>query len=130
MTAGKLAQLGRLTEAAFLAEQAKLAQLTRQEADLRAQLAHLLEDRAAAARTDRPVGEAALAAGADVRWHQWIAVRQTRLNNELLHVLTLKRYQLDKVRKAHGRAQALDALTLRAKADAARKTASRQDRDA
>ena len=130
MTAGKLAQLRRLTEAAFLAEQAKLAKLTRQEADLRAQLARLLEDRAAAARADRPVGEAALSAGADVRWHQWIAVRQTRLNNELLHVLTLKRYQLDKVRKAHGRAQALDALTLRAKADAARKTASRLDRDA
>ena len=130
MTVGKLAQLGRLTEAAFLAEQAKLAKLTRQESDLRAQLAHLLEDRAAAARADRPVGEAALSAGADVRWHQWIAVRQTRLNNELLHVLTLKRYQIDKVRKAHGRAQALDALTLRAKADAARKTASRLDRDA
>ena len=130
MTAGKLAQLGQLTEAAFLAEQSKLAKLTRQEADLRAQLAHLLEDRAAAARADRPVGEAALSAGADVRWHQWIAVRQTRLNNELLHVLTLKRYQIDKVRKAHGRAQALDALTLRAKADAARKTASRQERDA
>ena len=130
MSAGKLAKLGQLTEAAFMAEQAKLAKLNRQEADLRAQLAHLLEDRAAAARLDRPVGEAALSAGADVRWHQWIAARQTRLNNELLQVMTLKRYQLSKVRKAHGRAQALDALTLRARAETARKAASRQDRDA
>lgn len=130
MSAGKLAELGQLTEAAFLAEQAKLAKLTRQEAELRAQLAHLLEDRAAAARVDRPVGEAALSAGADVRWHQWIAGRQTRLNNELLHVMTLKRYQLDKVRKAHGRAQAMDALTLRARLESARRVAARQDRDA
>ena len=130
MTARKLAALGQLTEAAFLAEQAKLAKLNRQEADLRAQLENLLTDRAAVAQADRPVGDAALSAGADVRWHQWIAVRQTRLNNELLHVMTLKRYQLDKVRKAHGRAQALDHLTQRAKVEAARKAATRQDRDA
>ena len=130
MTVRKLSDLGRLTEAAFLAEQAKLAKLSRQEAELRAQLAHLLEDRGRLAQTDRPVGEAALSAGADVRWHQWIAARQTRINAEILQIMALKSHQLDLVRKAHGRAQALGQLTQRARIGQARKLATRQDRDA
>ncbi|WP_341223612.1 hypothetical protein [Loktanella salsilacus] len=129
MTSEKLSGLARLTDAAFLSEQGKLAKLSRKEAELRAQLAHLLEDRAMTAHADRPLGDAALAAGADIRWHQWIAVRQTRLNAELLQIMELKRLQLRNVRKAHGRAQALEQLTLRAQADARRKKAARQDRD-
>ena len=125
----KLAQLGDLTEAAFLSEQAKLAKLARQESELRAQLARLRQDRSDASGADRPSGDPALAAGADVRWHQWIAARQTRLNAELLQVMTLKRYQIEKVRRAHGRSQALDHLVQRTKAEATRARAARQDRD-
>ena len=108
--------LGGLTEAAFLAAQAKLAKLSRQECALRDKLRGLQNDRNALARTERPADDAALAGGADVRWFQWIATRQTRLNAELAQVLALKAHQLELVRKAHGRQEALSklALTLRA----------------
>ena len=126
MTVKKLAQLGKLTDAAFLAEQAKLARLTRQEADLRAQIAQLAAARNGTADRLRDGSDPALQAGADVRWHQWIAVRQTRLNEELLQILTRKARQIDAVRRAHGRAQALDQLTDQAR-DAARRKRDAQE---
>ncbi|MBU2359043.1 MAG: hypothetical protein KKB02_08970 [Alphaproteobacteria bacterium] len=129
MTTGKLSQLNDVTDAVFLAEQAKLARITRREADLRHQLDTLLHDRSAVAHSARSADDAALAAGADVRWHQWIATRQTRLNAELLQVIALKGHQMDRVRKAHGRTEALRHLTLRTKAKDQHRKAARQERD-
>ena len=129
MSSRKLARLNDVTEAVFRAEQAKLSRLARREADLRKQLETLLHDRSAVARNERARDDAALAAGADVRWHQWIATRQTRLNSELLQVLALKERQMDRVRKAHGRAEALRQLTLRTRAQEEARRAARHERD-
>lgn len=129
MSSRKLARLNDVTEAVFRAEQAKLSRLARREADLRKQLETLLHDRSAVARNERARDDAALAAGADVRWHQWIATRQTRLNSELLQVLALKERQMNRVRKAHGRAEALRQLTLRTRAQEEARRAARHERD-
>ena len=129
MSSRKLARLNDVTEAVFRAEQAKLSRLARREADLRKQLETLLHDRSAVARNERARDDAALAAGADVLWHQWIATRQTRLNSELLQVLALKERQMDRVRKAHGRAEALRQLTLRTRAQEEARRAARHERD-
>ena len=119
--------LGGLTEAAFLAAQAKLAKLNRQESAVRDQLRGLQNDRNALARTARAADDAALAGGADVRWFQWIATRQTRLNAELAQILAMKAHQLEMVRKAHGRQVALSKLALTLRAEQHRCAARRKD---
>lgn len=119
--------LGGLTEATFLAAQARLAKLSRQENALRAQLRRLQDDRNALARTERGAEDAALAAGADVRWFQWISGRQTLLNTELAQVLALKAHQLDVVRKAHGRQQALEKLTQKLRAEQRQRAERKKD---
>ena len=126
----KLFQLSELTGAAFRAEASKLAKLNQSEMIIKAQISRLMEDRGALAKTERSSTEPALRAGADARWHQWIAARHTRLNAELLQIMTLKRFQMEKVRKANGRSEAMDQLTLRARQAEARDRAARKERDA
>lgn len=129
MKSSDVKALGQLTEAAFLAAQAKLAKITKRESELRDQLRGLQEDRTALARMDRGTDDAALAGGADVRWFQWIAARQTRLNAELAQVLANKAYHLDVVRKAHGRQQALDKLAQVLRAEQRQRAERKRDFD-
>lgn len=129
MKSSDVKALGQLTEAAFLAAQAKLAKITKRESELRDQLRGLQEDRTALARMDRGTDDAALAGGADVRWFQWIAARQTRLNAELAQVLANKAHHLDVVRKAHGRQQALDKLAQVLRAEQRQRAERKRDFD-
>lgn len=121
--------LGGLTEAAFLSAQSRLTRLSRRESDLRGQLRRLQQERNALARAERDIDDAALAGGADVRWFQWISVRQSRLNMELAQVLALKAHQLAVVRRVHGRQQALDKLSQSLRAEERQRAERKKDFD-
>lgn len=110
MKAADLSKLKDVMSAKLLAEQAKLDRLHREEQALRKQLADLVQDRNETAHQTRGPGDAALQAGADVRWHRWIDARRGHLNQELALLIAKRERQLQMVRKAFGRNEAVDAL--------------------
>jgi len=117
-----------VTQAAFAAERAKLQTLKKRESDLRAQLAQLIQARDDRAQGGDEIADAALTAGADVRWHHWIAGRRTTINNELLQVIAQQGRQLTAVRRSFGKTEAVKELVKR---DAASRAviAARRTRD-
>lgn len=102
-----LAALSGLT---FRAAQARMAKLLAREADLRRNLAQLTESRSAQARASRAPNEAALVAGADIRWHHWVDQRRAIINTELAQVLALQDNCRVALKQAFGRDQAAQTL--------------------
>lgn len=118
MKATKLKDLIKVTDATFMAAQSKLAELREREASLRAQLEQLASSQTALAQSDRSASDAALKAGADALWIQWIAGRKTILNGELAQLQAHKANQFVIVKKAFGRRQAMRAIANKAKLEA------------
>lgn len=110
MTQDGLSGLRKLSDMVLQGAQARLSHIQRRENEVRAKIARIADDRSALATRLQGPADAAMAAGADGRWLQWITLRQTHLNTELLQVLELKRLQISVVRDAFGRANALAAL--------------------
>lgn len=98
----------------FRAAQTEMAELLSREAALRANLADLVARKAAQAGAARQPGEAALIAGADMRWHRWVDQRRAVINTELAQVLALKENCRARLKDAFGRDQAAHALRDRA----------------
>lgn len=105
----KMQGLKRLTAAKLLAERTRYAQYLAKEDRLRRNLEQLVKDRH---RKSPPAGhlDPAFAAGADVRWHQWVDARRTVINTELARVLALKSESQRSLQRAFGKDQALDTL--------------------
>ncbi|MEO0918761.1 MAG: hypothetical protein AAFY31_17585 [Pseudomonadota bacterium] len=95
---------------AYRAAQADMARITQKEADLRRNLAQLTESKASLARTPRPSDDAAMIAGADIRWHRWVDQRRAAINAELAQVRASKDYYQSKLRLAFGKDQVASAL--------------------
>ena len=114
-----------LAETRFAAVQAQLAALTRQETALREQLASLARDRAE--QSGRDAADAAVRAGADVRWHRWIDSRRLLLNQELAQLRARRLRQVKVVKAAFGRKEALVALAARVRAADRQQRARRAD---
>ncbi|SEM60502.1 hypothetical protein SAMN04488003_10278 [Loktanella fryxellensis] len=129
MTHDGLSGLTGLADMVLHGAQARLSRIQQRETDLRAKIAKIGQDRAEIATRLQGPDDAALAAGADGRWLQWIAMRQTHLNTELLQVLELKRLQIIVVRDAFGRASALAALEADAHVARRRQVERRMARD-
>ncbi len=127
MKVDELSGLLRLSEASFASEQAKLGALQRDEVAIRTQLRDLIKSRDHAATQPRAKDEAALRAGADMRWHRWIDTRRTTLNQELAQVIARRQLQFEKVKRAFGRKQALEKLLARANAEAKQQSLRRAD---
>lgn len=106
----KLDRLGALSGLQFRAAQSEMAALLRREARLRQNLAQLTESKHAHARAKRAPDDAALVAGADIRWQQWVDQRRATINGELAQVLVLKDGCLQRLRIAFGRDQAVAGL--------------------
>lgn len=99
-----------LSGLSFRAAQARMAELLTREAALRRNLAQLTESRAAQAQAPRASDEAALIAGADIRWHHWVDQRRATINTELAQVLALQENCRVALTKAFGRDQVAQSL--------------------
>lgn len=103
-------RLAMLIATELLAVQSEMAQLQRHEADLRAKLAQVLENRGAYI-ADSVSGNVPVYAGVDLAWNQWVDQRRAAINTELAQVLARQDGCRAKLKRAFGRDQAIQALT-------------------
>ncbi len=127
MKTEQLRDLLQVAEVAFAAEQAKLAQLSRAETELRDQLSSLASSRQSRIEGAGAQATPAARAGAEVRWHRWIDTRREALNRELAQNLAKRAKLIAAVRLAFGRKEALTALVARARANEVQQKARRSD---
>ncbi len=106
----KLDKLRALSGLQFRAAQAEMAAILRREEGLRQNLAQLTQSKQSQARAPRAPDDAALVAGADIRWQQWVDQRRATINGELAQVLVLKENCKHKLKIAFGRDQAVNGL--------------------
>ena len=106
----QLEGLAQLSAVQFRAAQAEMAALLEQEAALRQNLRELVQSKTALSRAARQPDEAAVVAGADMRWHQWVDQRRAVINIELARVIALKENCRARLKLAFGRDQAIQTL--------------------
>lgn len=109
----KLAALGRLAEASWAMEQARLAGLSAEEQAIRRKLAGLEAGRKARAESLQGGPDAARLAGADPKWEAWVDGRRASLMTELARTLARKEEARLKFGRAHGRKEAIAKLQAR-----------------
>lgn len=90
--------------------QADMADILNREAALRRNLEQLIESKKTQAIAPRESDEAALIAGADIRWHQWVDQRRAAINAELAQIRVQKETCRAKLMNAFGRDQAAQTL--------------------
>lgn len=122
-----LAQLARLTDAALLAAQSKMASAKAREAELRDALQSLNNSRSERAAATLGQVDAALVAGADAQWLTWVEQRRRLINAELAKCLVTQDHCQQEVRRAFGRDQAVIALEKTRMAGVKRTAARRSD---
>lgn len=115
MSRAQLDDLVRITAAARRVEEARLQRLAEEEAGLRAELAAL----DAARRESCALPDSDLAAprsvGSDILWQGWVNRARRQLQVRLARVLARKGDTLRDLRKAYGRGDAAEALSLKAR---------------
>jgi len=109
--------LAQLTAIEFRSAMAEMTQLAQREAGLRQNLDQLLQSKNKRANAVISPNEAAFAAGADVRWLQWVDQRRAVINTELAQVMALKEGCRTKLNQAFGRDQAVQALVKKLQQD-------------
>jgi hypothetical protein len=87
-----------------------MAALLRREKGLRENYAQLTQSKQSQANAQRAPDDAALAAGADIRWRQWVDQRQAAINAELAQLLAQKESCKQRLKIAFGRDQAVTGL--------------------
>ena len=112
--AKEMRELQQVTLTVYTAAQANMASLTRRESEIKSQLAGLVETRVAAANRVQSEPDAAMIAGADLRWHRWIDQRRAILNSELAQLRASKAAVQKRLQKAFGRHEAVRLMQLRA----------------
>ena len=112
----RLAALARLSEAALLAQQARMARVKAEEAEIRRKLDALHTGRRARVEALGEGNDAAARAGADPLWHRWIEKRRTVLNHELARQRAAEEWTRADLARAFGRHRATEALADRATA--------------
>ena len=123
-----MAALARLAGLASSAAEARLAALTRVATELRVRLAALDDARRTRAE-ELESADAALLAGADLRWHRWIEGRRSALNSELARTLTDIARAQAALRKSFGQRLAAEALAEQEHKDRRRLQDRRDERD-
>ncbi len=121
-----LDRLKQATDAVYQAEQAKMRDILRQEADLRRALGDLDEKRHAARALPADQLAAPRAIGADMLWQSWIQRTRQNLNVKLAQVLVKKAERQAALTRAFGRTEVVANLLMQEKA-ALRKDAQSRD---
>lgn len=105
-----LADLVKLNQARFQAEQAKLRDITMAEARLRKAVADLEEHHRAAQDLQRADIQGHRSIGGDVLWQGWVGRSRRSLQIHLAQVLVQKGQKLQALQRAHGRKLASETL--------------------
>lgn len=121
-----LRQLATLTELVFLKEAEQIRPLIAQEQGCRRRLAQL--DKSASEADRHYAADPRLrASGAEIAWKSWEAGTRSRLNVELARVVALRRHATERVQRAFGRDQSMQALLQTTRQKALRDHARRQE---
>lgn len=115
MTPDRLARLQEVLEAAFQAEQARLAEVARRIAAIEAQLEALRRPVPPEAGQDMA---ATTMAEADMRWRTWVEQRRRTLNEELARLRQEKEARRADLATAFGKRQAAEAMQAKLQAEA------------
>jgi chromosome segregation ATPase len=118
LTPARLDRLQAVLEAAFQAEQARLADVSHRIETVQAQLDALRRPRLPEAEQDI---SAAAMAEADMRWRTWVEDRRRRLNEELARLRQEKEARRADLAQAFGKRQAADAMQAKLQAEARQK---------
>ena len=118
LTPARLAGLKEVLEAAFQAEQARLAEVSGRIEAVRAQLDALHRPPVPEAGQE---GSATAMAGANMRWRTWVEQRRRRLNEELARLLQEKEARRADLAAAFGKLQAAEAMQVKLQAQARQK---------
>ncbi|WP_106746733.1 hypothetical protein [Yoonia maritima] len=110
-------RLSQLTGLILRSAQSEMAELSRREADLRRNLAQLVQPKHARGGPQSSIMDAAILAGADVRWLHWVDQRRSTINTELAQVLAQQEACRAKLKIAFGRDQAVHEIVKRMQAD-------------
>lgn len=106
----ELEDLGKVTEALYQVELARMQTILREEARLRAAIARLDAHHAA----NRGLIEADLGGlrqiGGDILWRSWVGRNKAELQSELARVLGTKGQMIRKLRRAFGKSQAAEGI--------------------
>lgn len=116
-----------VTAAVRAAAEAQLGALRAEEATLRARLAELdgaLRDRATTVTAE----DAALRAGADLRWERWVDTRRRALNGELARLLARIEEARRRLARDHGRSEVASELAREMRARLAAEREGRAER--
>jgi hypothetical protein len=118
LTPAQLDRLQAVLEAAFQAEQARLADVSHRIETVQARLDALRRPRLPEAEQDI---SAPAMAEADMRWRTWVEDRRRRLNEELARLRQEKEARRADLAAAFGKRQAADAMQAKLQAEARQK---------
>ena len=110
MKYSKLSDLRSVTEAVFQKQFQTLHPLLKAEAQIQRQLASL-GAQVSQARRDGPQAEGYKVTGADMLWQGWESSTRRQLNLDLARLRAQKREQLDALKAAFGRKEAVSSLS-------------------
>ncbi|MBE1285503.1 MAG: hypothetical protein GJ676_19475 [Rhodobacteraceae bacterium] len=116
MSKDQLKTLGTVTEALYLREHAKIADLLKREALIRSNLNRLDKQNRESTQSHDPALLSQIV-GVDLRWQVWHNRAREQLNMELAQVTALKLEAMDRVRVAFGRRHAISKLAEARQAD-------------
>jgi hypothetical protein len=125
MTTKRWQEIHGLAEVARLAEETRVAQWQRREAEIEAAIARLDQGAAYDPLADTPLRRA----GADLRWEIWCDARRTALLAELAQVRYRKAAATETMRHAARRTIATEAVLSEERKADARLRASRAERE-
>ena len=110
-------RLSQLTGVMLRSVQSEMAELSQREADLRRNLAQLVQTKRARAAAQSSIVDAAILAGADVRWLHWVDQRRATINTELAQVLAQQEACRAKLKNVFGRDRAVHEIVKRMQTD-------------
>ena len=125
MTTKRWQEIHGLAEVARLAEETRVAQWQRREAEIEAAIARLDQGAAVDPLADTPLRRA----GADLRWELWCDARRTALLAELAQIRYRKAAAAETMRHAARRTIATEAVLRQERKADARLQASRAERE-
>jgi len=125
MTHPDIEALDEVTEALYRAEAIRMQKILNEESRVRAALARLDIEHAANRGLPAADLDGLRQIGGDMIWQGWVGRKRADLQSELARVLARKGQIVGKLRRAFGKAQAVQRITATARAQRIRKAQAR-----
>ena len=122
-----LEDLGKVTQALYQVELARMQTILREEARLRAAISRLDAHHAANRGLIEADPGGLRQIGGDILWRSWVGRNKAELQSELARVLGTKGQMIRKLRRAFGKSQAVEGIRTAENAKRVRKDAARAE---